>query len=91
MVSLCVSFVFCSRRRQHPRWRCAVSAQYRISNKISDDKDRALAEYKTQAEKKLAAVNNEAAAANKRAAEADQKAAELNRETAELKIIRRPD
>ncbi|MBY8604201.1 hypothetical protein K7N18_05085 [Burkholderia arboris] len=59
-------------------------AQYRISNKISDEKDRALAEYKVQSETKLALVNNEAAAANKRAGEADQKAAELNRETAVL-------
>lgn len=58
--------------------------QYRISNKISDDKDRALAEYKQQSDEKLASANSKAAEANKAAAKANVEAADANTKAAEL-------
>ncbi|MDF0500883.1 hypothetical protein POK33_09080 [Burkholderia cenocepacia] len=48
-------------------------AQYRVSNRISDAKDR-----------ELAAVNQQAAVANEKAAVANEKAADLNKKTALL-------
>jgi hypothetical protein len=57
-------------------------AQYRISNKISDDKDRALAEYKVQAETKLAAVNHETAVLNKHTAQMEADNLRLKQELA---------
>ncbi|MBB3259640.1 hypothetical protein F4827_004515 [Paraburkholderia bannensis] len=58
--------------------------QYRISNKISDDKDRALAVYQRESGEKLADANTKAAVANKSAANAQLEAANANEKAAVL-------
>jgi hypothetical protein len=60
-------------------------AQYRLSNSISAEKDRALEQYQSDAGIKIAAANEQAKEADKKAAEANKQAAKLDNETALLK------
>ncbi|MCA8430015.1 hypothetical protein [Burkholderia seminalis] len=59
-------------------------AQYRVSNRISDKKDAELAQYKVEAEAKIADANKKAALANQEAANAIREAAVANKAAAEL-------
>jgi hypothetical protein len=60
-------------------------AQYRLGNSISAGKDRALAQYQSEAGVKIAAANEKAKEADGKAAEANVQAAKLNNETALLR------